>query len=71
MGGYLKGVWVELGHMVCGVHQAHDVPCGTVGAKSHGGLSSWDIIPTRMSKESKNSKFEFDLLQSITSLLSR
>lgn len=62
MDGYLKGVWVELGHMVCGVRQACDVPCGTVGAKSHGGLSSGDIIPARTSEEPKNSKFEFDLL---------
>lgn len=30
MGGYLKGVWMELGHMVCGVHaQACDISCGT------------------------------------------
>lgn len=55
MGGYLKGVWVELGHMVCEVHQARAVPCGTDGDKSHGRLSSWAIIPAWNSEEAKNS----------------
>lgn len=42
MGGYLKGVWVEVGHMVCGVHQACNAPCATDGGILflHGSLRS-------------------------------
>ena len=54
---------MELGHLVCGVHaQRHEVPCGADRVGSPGWLSSCNIIPTPDSEESKEAKFEPDLL---------
>lgn len=56
-GGNLKGGRVELGHVVCGAPtEAREVLCDTDGAKSHGWLSSSDIIPAQNSEESQNFK---------------
>lgn len=48
--GDLKGGWVQFGHSVYGAPTAAcEVPCDMDGAKSHGWLSSSDIIPAQNS----------------------